>query len=309
MPKRRSSQAESSGGASKRPCLPPPPQPEVTPSKGTAASSRLLLLPGEVLNKIYKFVLTAEDGKLKLNITEKNQPHPLSRMPLRPFRPYEDLPEFNTLKYVCHKLYKDTAALELKFNTLVFIQTERAQLKPSRQLLEFVRLCSPAKFEWIKTIELQIKALVMSYKHHLRYFLTESHLNAYTRVAQFCRNNPHINVKYVFNSFTWWHNYHMAPESRGFINQGIILLKALRDVDASYLNPEDAEDLLAYGEAQRDDRSVDSWAAPNLRFFPAQDEFDQRVFRGGARGVEFDGIEGGLEGWIEVAKIWAEDGF
>ena len=86
-------------------------------------------------------------------------------------------------------------------------------------------------------------------------------------------------------------------------------MKALRNIDAGYLNPEWAEDLIAHGASLRSKRKMISWYAPNLKFFPAQDEFDERVFRAGARGVEFDGIEGGLERWIEVAKDWAENGF
>jgi hypothetical protein len=149
----------------------------------------------------------------------------------------------------------------------------------------------------------------MPYSRHLQYFLTSAHLDAYTRVARFCRANPQVTVKYILNSFTWWHNYHLAPESRGFINQGIVLHKALRNVDVGALNPGQAGDLLEVGKASCGRRKRKGWDAPNLRFFPGQDEFLEGMFRDGARGVDFEGVEGGVERWIEVARRWAEEGF
>tara|TARA_R110002003_G_scaffold126_32_gene11731 strand:+ start:24488 stop:24937 length:450 start_codon:yes stop_codon:yes gene_type:complete len=149
----------------------------------------------------------------------------------------------------------------------------------------------------------------MPYSRHLQYFLTSAHLDAYARVAKFCRANPQVTVKYVLNSFTWWYNYHLAPESRGFINQGIVLHKALRNVDVGALNPAQAGHLLEVGGASCGRRKRKSWDAPNLRFFPGQDEFLEGMFRDGARGVDFEGVEGGVERWIEVARRWAEEGF
>jgi hypothetical protein len=100
------------------------------------------------------------------------------------------------------------------------------------------RLCPPVKFIWIRRIELHIKALATPYSEHHSYFLTEDHLEAYVRVAKLCRQHPDIEVKYIFNSFTWNRRYHLGPESRGFVNQGIVLLKALRNVNVRYLNPD-----------------------------------------------------------------------
>jgi hypothetical protein len=172
------------------------------------------------------------------------------------------------------------------------------------------RLCPPVKFIWIRRIELHIKALATPYSEHHSYFLTEDHLEAYVRVAKLCRQHPDIEVKYIFNSFTWNRRYHLGPESRGFVNQGIVLLKALRNVNVRYLNPDSAAslELLRLGTALRGRWKAGGWYAPNLRFYPRQDELDEESFRLHA-GTSYNGVVGGVEKWIEVTKSWVKDGF
>jgi hypothetical protein len=198
--------------------------------------------------------------------------------------------------------------LELKFNTLAFNQVARAEPDPDQQLLEYERLCLPEKFAWVWHIELNIEALVMPCSPYLGYFRTSDHLEVYMRVAKFCRKYLNITAKYVINSFSWHPCFHMAPESRGFINQGIVLRKALYNIDLGALNPRQAIRLLDYGKDLRQGKKTTNWDATNMKFYPDQDKFNEQTFRRCAE-RSFDDIEGGLEKWIEVAKSWIEDGF
>jgi 7-cyano-7-deazaguanine synthase in queuosine biosynthesis len=81
-------------------------------------------------------------------------------------------PELNMLKYVCRQLYAETAALELRHNTLMFEQSQctQRQLEPDRQLIAFAGMCAPSEFAWVKNILLNTKALGMYYYESLEYF-------------------------------------------------------------------------------------------------------------------------------------------
>lgn len=273
-------------------------------------SAALLNLPDELRNNIYARVLTImPSSPIEITFPRNEYGPSVNRKHLRPLRSFSTLPEFNQLKYVCRELYNDTAALELKYNDLAFSQVARAELEPDRQLLEFTRLCSLTKFAWLTTVELHIKALAIPYYEHLSYFLKPHHMNAYARVAQFCRKHPAISVKYILNSFTWLSAFHAAHESGGFINQGIVLQKTLRDRDVSWLNPKMARYLLTMGTYFRGDRKEQSWFTSNLRLFPRQGAFDEKIFRRGATGVRFEGIKGGIDTWITTVKDWLEKGF
>jgi hypothetical protein len=268
-------------------------------------------LPGKVRNIIYKHALTAESGKIKLDIPISS-PSRFEKMPFREFRRFQHEdplpPEFNQLKYVCRQLYQDTACLELQYNSLIFMHMARAELEPDRQLVEFKRLCSPAKFAWIQRIEVHTQALAMAYNEILLHFLMHDHVESYVRTAQFCRNHPKIEFKYVLNSFNWLTWSYLGPESCGFISQGIILLKALRNVDSSHLDPRHASRLLAYGARCRSRSKKESWYADNLKFYPRQDELDGDDFRRRA-GRSAENVDGGVDTWVVAAKAWIEDGF
>jgi hypothetical protein len=311
MPKRKQKQKNSSDQDAKKPRLRTQHDPdEKRFSISTPQSAALLKLPGEMRNKIYAQVLTVmPSSSIQITFPRHERRPGESRKHLRPFHLYNTPPEFNQLKYVCRELYNETAALELKHNNLAFSQVARAELEPDLQLLEFTRLCSPTKFAWVQTVELHIKALAMPYREHLSYFLKPHHIDAYIRVAQFCRKHPAISVKYILNSFTWLSAFHVARESQGFINQGIVLQKTLRNKNLSWLRPGMARYLLEEGADLRGRRKVQSWFAENLKFFPRKEAFDEKTFRRGARGVTFEGVKGGVDTWIATAKEWCEDGF
>lgn len=308
MAKRKSPEDDLTSSAPKKRRPNTSPNPESGPATvNPTPSFGLLRLPPEIRNQIYECVLTTDSGQLKFNA----HPNPENRhFYWRQTGNMISLPEFNKLRHVSRETYQETAFFEYKFNTLVFEQVERAELEPEKQLLTLESLCPPASFDRITRIELHIKALATPYSMHHQYFLENHHLDAYARIARFCRQHPGIEVKYVLNSFTWHASYHLGPESRGFINQGIVLLKALRNIDVSYLNPDPvaAQELLEIGAGLRSRRNKTSWYAPNLRFYPNQHELDEDSFRVNA-GKSYEGVVGGLEKWIEVTKSWVKNGF
>jgi len=308
MAKRKSSENDLTSSASKKRRPNTSSNPESGPTTVSPRPSfEFFRLPPEIRNQIYEYVLTTDSGQLKFNAPPNPSWRPLYR---RQTGNMISLSKFNKLRYVSREMYQETAFLEYKFNTLVFKQVERAKLEPDKQLLTLERLCPPARFDWITCIELNIKALATPYSMHHRYFLENHHFDAYVRIARFCRQHPGIEVKYVLDSFTWHAAYHLGPESRGFINQGIVLLKALRNIDVSYLNPDPvaAQELLRIGSGLRGRRNKASWYAPNLRFYPNQYELDEDSFRVHA-GRSYLGVGGGLERWIEVTKSWVKNGF
>lgn len=212
------------------------------------------------------------------------------------------------MKFVCRQLYKETSCRELTFNTLVLRQLAPYRMEPTEQLLEFERLCSPTKFCWIEQVELHIKALAVPVSEILGHFSTNSHLDVYVRAARWCRQHPEVDVKYVLNAFSWQSCHQLG--SRGFIDQGIVLLKALRNIDVGYLesHPGAGQELVSCGERSRGRRKKESWYASNLKFYPSQSIFDEERFRSRA-GTSATGVEGGVNKWVEVASSWTRDGF
>jgi hypothetical protein len=153
------------------------------------------------------------------------------------------------------------------------------------------------------------KALAMSYTQLYPYFLTQNHLQAYTRLAELCRNNPGIKVKYVFRTFSDFSRYHVGSASRGLMHQGIVLLKALRKIDVATLDLSKEPELVCLGERPRRSRKVEDWYADNLRFFADPSPFDEEKFRANAGCGGLAGVKGGVDRWVEVEKDWKENGF
>jgi hypothetical protein len=142
----------------------PPNQPDGAPQTvelHTPSYSRLLLLPGELRNRIYEYALTARHGLYM-------KPGGFGQPP-RTFEEDGDLdfdPEvvpflergkdlssecFNQLKFTCHQLYKETAGIEVKFNPVRFIVTG-APGRSAEAFVDFLSDCAPDKAAWFTTI-------------------------------------------------------------------------------------------------------------------------------------------------------------
>ncbi len=98
------------------------------------AASPLLRLPGEIRNRIYEYALTSPK-KLYFSATDE-------ALKLRPAMSLWSgvSPEFNQLKYTCYQLYKETAGVEVQFNTVVF-----KSRSPGKTFSNFLGICAPKK--------------------------------------------------------------------------------------------------------------------------------------------------------------------
>ncbi|KAH3961202.1 hypothetical protein HBI56_209920 [Parastagonospora nodorum] len=126
----------------------------------------LLLLPGEVRNLIYKFVLTSNSGQLFCKEKRSLQPTPnrhsstheteplassdkriaLYYEHLRPgsLKLYEDeygIVEANQLQYVCRSLRNETKGLGLKYNNIIFVRREEWEAAACYQFARFLHHC------------------------------------------------------------------------------------------------------------------------------------------------------------------------
>lgn len=121
MTKRKHNQADLHVGDAKRPRLSTRKHVDTSPTTHTSQSSTLLNLPGEIRNRIFEYALTAESQKLRMDLTKESA----SWLDVLDYKvPFcRDNIEFNQLKYVYRQLHYETAALELKHNTLVLSKT------------------------------------------------------------------------------------------------------------------------------------------------------------------------------------------
>lgn len=62
---------------------------------------------------------------------------------------HQDGREFNQLKYVCKKLWRETHLLELKFNGVLFVDKDGTGVD---QIEHFLAACSPSQRKWLKDI-------------------------------------------------------------------------------------------------------------------------------------------------------------
>ncbi len=98
-----------------------------------AAASPLLRLPGEIRNRIYEYALAADDNKISAKpcgLDSKN-------VQIHLYLPENENIDFNLLKFVCRQLYKETAGIEAKFNTVYF-----GARKPAEMFVHFIATCS-----------------------------------------------------------------------------------------------------------------------------------------------------------------------
>lgn len=116
-------------------------------------SLRLLQLPSELRNKIYKLVLTS-DKPIHLipplnDVASKRNRHYL----LTHSQASSSLlsTELNQLKYANKQLYSEVRLLELKFKTLtVALGEESSGRFPAEQFLKWLTVLHPSKLPWIK---------------------------------------------------------------------------------------------------------------------------------------------------------------
>ncbi|KAF2240957.1 hypothetical protein BU26DRAFT_572195 [Trematosphaeria pertusa] len=278
------------------------------PLNSKNSSSRLLQLPGELRNRIYEYVLT-DPSPLGLQYSEQFVGGTCISKPwLKPrFEGMRDK-EITKIKYVCRKLYAETAGLEIKFNSLRFSDSEC----PARMFKDFLAICSPSKAAWIRTVVLRLG----DYSHCIS--VLQENIDTLLPIADFCRRNPQATVKYTYGA--WEYSPCCEPPNSGrpfifameFIEAGVHLTKAFRGQDLDFLlPPSDRETWEAARDwrAATDEKKLEGLQAPNFKFWPG----DLYLDPGFANGVRRDAIIFDLEEdimrlWVEYAKKWGEEG-
>lgn len=169
---------------------------------------RFLDLPGELRNLVYELVLTSDHdvgatvptnhpsnpsllnaddiiviGKLILEVGQAGVPSPAKKL--------------NQLKYVCRQLRKETAGIEIKYNTITFADTHRAkdfyEDRAAEAFLAFTRICSPDKLKWLKKITIDDRKTGT-------YFPTQYLANEIGQVLgllNFCKAHPDIKIDVI----------------------------------------------------------------------------------------------------------------
>lgn len=140
----------------------------------------LLLLPGELRNLIYQFVLTSNNGQLFCKETRSLQSTPnrhngenkseleaapdaritvyYERLHPSSFKLYEDeytMVEANQLQYVCRSLRNETKGLGLKYNNIGFVRREDWEAAACYQFARFLHHCGPYWRSQIRLVTLR----------------------------------------------------------------------------------------------------------------------------------------------------------
>lgn len=170
--------------------------------------SRLLRLPGELRNRIYRYTLTSDRP---LTFVESIRPEK-DRLA---FFIHGTFVEFNQSKYVCRQLYTETAGLELKYSPITFFGNSQLTRLPARLFNNFLSTCATSKVSWLSDIILCAYGTKYNFESAQNLLL----------VAEFCRLHPHVRVEYIDGQF----NMHGAPDT--FIDRGAYLAMAIRRTD------------------------------------------------------------------------------
>jgi hypothetical protein len=206
---------------------------------------------------------------------------------------------FNQLKYSCRQLCDETAGLEIKFNKIYVAGSAHFSAGPAKLFSGFLATCSVTKAAWLTSVILR-----NFYYHYDPDILVES-VALLLSIADFCRSQPNVNVRYIPAYFD------LAFISPGlFLSIGAYLNIKFREKD---LTPALAE-ILASTDNEMDFSIFDSaWYeeatklnVPNLRFWSdADNDFDEEKFRIAVKFYLTPGVE---DICVVLAKEWYSKG-
>jgi hypothetical protein len=184
---------------------------------------------------------------------------------------YTNRKEFNLLKFTCHQLYKETAGIEIKLNRVEFLGPHESP-GSAQAFNDFLSTCTPSKAQWLREVTLYFanqKGIKVS-----TYVETEAVLSP---VLEFCRNNPHANVRYMPPYFSM-----MTIGADQFIMLGVYLSLQFRGNDLR----RSIRDLkLEEHHIMEKSRWLCNMTialaidAPNFPFWPRDERLDQEKFR------------------------------
>ncbi|PSN61508.1 hypothetical protein BS50DRAFT_578496 [Corynespora cassiicola Philippines] len=282
-----------------------------------AQTSRLLRLPGELRNMIYKLALTAPHG-LRCRWHKGFNRRKRRPVLLVNSRNNQVLHEANQLKYVSHFLYKETAGLESKYNDVIFDSVSKEFSGAKSGFDMFVNSCTPSKLSWLKmaTIGEKTEGITADF---MEWFEPEA-MPHIMRLFEFCASHPEITVRYRVRG---WSCKRSEPSTLlGVVFRAAALLKAFRDVEIYDAIPvreyrqagyqDDAVLMLGrYAEEVKQYRHV-----TNLRFMPRDARFDLTGYWRNLRDVtryRFPEEEAawrnvGHQFWMRPIKDWHDNG-
>ncbi|KAF1944321.1 hypothetical protein EJ02DRAFT_98722 [Clathrospora elynae] len=249
------------------------------PAQGSLQGFPFLRLPGELRNRICEYSLTTTEV---LQFTEH-------RGKARLLDPANKVKDFNKLKYVCRQLYKETAGLEVKFNTVVirFDFSSSPKREPARIFGTFLTTCAPSKVSWFADIILK-----SSHSGHNLNDLLEPASHIFP-VATFCRMNPHVKIRYIPGGFEY-----KTYSIHHFLGAGHFINRTIRQQHV----------VLTYGtygfekfvtDRYTDARGIALRGVPNFKIWPAIED-----------GVDFATLVNTdeLRVWVEDMQAWATEG-
>jgi len=204
--------------------------------------SRLLRLPGELRNRIYKYALAADQ------ILQYFEPK--GREKGRLIEPNADS-DFNQMKYACRQLYSETAGLEIKYSSVGFLGEYPTAKVPAQRFGTFFATLNPSRASWLSEVILFADPVPYD---------VEPAQNLLP-LANFCRANPHARVEYIDGKFN------MKRSLYHFHHRGAYLSVAIRK--ASPFPILRAKYVLT-AQSWTDAQGAVMLDVPNLRFWPAE---------------------------------------
>jgi hypothetical protein len=167
-------------------------------------------LPGELRNRVYEYALTT-DKTLRF-IGENSGEKPKL---LEPDSRHTN-GEYNQLKYTCRKLYQETAGLEAKFNKIEIVSRRFPKAEPARLFRIFLTTSAPEKAAWFTNVTMK-----SSHCGHDKNKLLEP-ASDLLPIADFCRRNPHVNIRYIPGGFEYeLYSIHHFAAAGLFINKAV----------------------------------------------------------------------------------------
>ncbi|KAF2001340.1 hypothetical protein P154DRAFT_596469 [Amniculicola lignicola CBS 123094] len=248
------------------------------------ATSKLLKLPAEIRNPIFRDVLTAppisilqcdsttnlDRGRLTAYATTLPGPAGKRASP-------DTIREFNQLKYVCRQLYTETVNLELQFNELYITRFNEfnGQSSPGGQLYKILHTLPPATLKYGVTFVLNDYLCLPPFCLE---FGGSGYLNGLNEdprllasLADLCNQHPYITVKYLIlcQSLPYFLVQHVSDV--GFALNVLTLI--LRETNGHFetfrwaveqsLGNRLAIELLRW----KGDMGKSDWEAKNLKFY------------------------------------------
>ncbi|KAF2240956.1 hypothetical protein BU26DRAFT_572194 [Trematosphaeria pertusa] len=265
--------------------------------------SRLLQLPGELLNRIYEYALTDTSPCGLQYVTHLS----IYGERKRTFTSANGI-ELNRLKYVCGKLYAETAGLELKFNTVTFRFRE-----PANSFSVFLEASSPSVAAMLTTVILS--------SSDPNDILPEP-FRALLPVMWFCKQNPRVTVKYIWEIWRLGGYYdsnqaavYITPLAiERFMDIGAFLSDCLRgkslNIPNQYLYYLLVDQLGAWSDPMHIRRlDFQKSSVPNFRFFPNVSSIGTEFKRAATHYTTIRNYKIGTDkAWVEYAKSWVKDG-